>query len=133
MNIPLIGLMFFFGAFIVNRFIMTNATKKLDDETKLKFFDVFPKRNNYSTIILFAIILLYFGAIQFLPQQITAVTGIYLAVFIVYLVASFILSYRKLKQIGTPTAYIKSFIIGYSIFLLGFLGLAISVMWSWLR
>lgn len=98
---------------------MTNALKKLDDRTKLKFLDVFPRRNNYSTIILVAVILLYFGVLQSYPQYNFAVTVTYLGVYIAYSVIKSILDYSKLKQIGTPAEYIKSYILACIILIVG--------------
>lgn len=121
MNIPLIGFAVFFAAFMGNRFIMTNAMKKLDDKTKLKFLDVFPRRNNYFTIILVAVILLYFGAIQFYPQHNIAITTSYLGIYIVYSIIKSILDYNRLKQIGTSVDYIKSYIFACFIFIVGIL------------
>ena len=38
MNLEFIGLIVVFAAYAVNRFIMTEATKKLEDSMKLKNF-----------------------------------------------------------------------------------------------
>lgn len=130
MNTSLVGLIILFTAYAINRFVMTEATKKLDDSDKLKIFDVFSKRNNYSTIFLLAIILLYFGALQYLPHLLNQITAIYLIIFVVYLIFRFASTYKKLKQIEMPAAYIKSFVISYSIFATGFLGMALCVLWK---
>lgn len=119
MNLSFIGFAIFFAAFISNRFIMTNAMKKLDDATKLKFIDVFPRRNNYSTIVLVTVVLLYFGAIQSYPQYNLAISLCYIGVYLTYSVIKSILDYVKLKQIGAPADYIKSFILACVIFVLG--------------
>ncbi len=75
MNITLVTAAVFFAAFLSNRFIMTNAMNKLDDATKLKFIEVFSRRNNYATIILVAVIFIYFWAVQSFPQQNLAISG----------------------------------------------------------
>lgn len=124
MNIPLIVYTVFFAAFLGNRFIMTNAMKKLDDKTKLKFIDVFPRRNNYFTIILVAVILLYFWAIQLYPQKNTVITIVYLSIYIIYSITKSILDYLRLKQIETPADYIKSYIFACSVFIFGILVVA---------
>ena len=132
MNTSLIGLIILFTAYAINRFVMTEATRKLDDSDKLKIFEVFSKRNNYSTIFSLAIVLLYFGAMQYLPHLIIQVTIIYLIIFVVYLIFRFASNYKKLKQIDMPETYIKSFITSYSIFASGFLRMALCVLWSWI-
>jgi flagellar biogenesis protein FliO len=127
----LIGLVILFSAYAVNRFIMTNATKNLTDSDKLKIFEVFSKRNNYSTVLVLAIVLLYFGALQYLPHFIIQITAIYLTIFAAYLIFRFISNYKKLKQLEMPANYIKSFIASYGIFTFGFLTMAFCVMWDW--
>lgn len=127
----LIGLVILFAAYAINRFVMTEATKKLADSDKLKVFEVFSKRNNLTTVLVLTIVIIYFGAIQYLPQFITQITIVYLTLFITYLIFRFVSNYKKLKQIKMPETYIKSFITSYSIFILGFLGMAFCVFWNW--
>lgn len=131
MNINLIGMFAFFAAYAINRFVMTEAIKKLDDSDRLKIFEVFSKRNNYSTILVLAFVFLYFGALQYLPHFIVQLTITYLTLFCAYLIFRFVSNYKKLKQIIMPATYIRSFTISYSIFLLGFLILVICVLWDW--
>ncbi len=134
MNIEImIGMAVFFVAIVVNRTIMTNALKKLDNETKLKFFDIFPKRNNFSLIISLLLVFVYFVVTQAMPQYMFSLTTAYFAIFIIYLIVRFVSNFRKLKEINTPAAYIKSFAIGNGIFVFGFLVLAVSVLYFWLQ
>ena len=131
MNWNLVGLTLIFVAYAVNRFVMTEATKKLDDSMKLKIFDAFSKRNNYSTVFLLAIVLLYFGALQYFQHFIIQITTIYLIVYVAYLFFRFASNYKKLQQMEMPPAYIKSFVTSYSIFILGVLGIAFCILWNW--
>lgn len=131
MNTTLIGLAILFIAYAINRFVMTGATKKLTDADKLKIFDVFSKRNNFSTVLVLILVFLYFGAVQYLPHFIIQITAVYLTVFGVYLIVRFASNYRKLKRMQMPANYIKSFTTSYSIFILGFLGMAFCVFWNW--
>ena len=130
MNSVYIGIIIFFVAYAINRFVMTEATKKLDDSMKLKIFEVFPRRNNYATIFLLAVILLFFGALQWLPLQIFLISIIYLIVFVSYLLFRFVSNYQKLKQLKMPSEYIKSFMISHGVFTLGLLGMAVCMFWS---
>ena len=127
----LIGLVILFAAYAINRFVMTEATKKLADSDKLKIFEVFSKRNNFSTILVLTLVLLYFGALQYLPHFIIPITAVYLTLYVVYLIFRFATNYRKLRQMEMPANYIKSFITSYSIFILGFFGMAFCVFWNW--
>lgn len=131
MNLTLIGIAILFSAYVVNRFIMTEATKKLSDSDKLKLFEVFSKRNKYTTIFLLLLILIFFGAIEYLPHFTFQIAIVYFIIFILYLTFRFASNYKKLKQIEMPDAYIKRFIISFSIFTTGFLGLAFCSLLSW--
>ncbi len=130
MNLSLIGLTILFAAYAVNRLVMTGATKKLSDADKLKIFDSFSRRNNFSTILVLILVLLYFGAIQNLPQFMMPITAIYLTIFVIYLLCRFTANYKKLKQMEMPATYIKSFITSYSVFILGFSGMTFCVFWN---
>lgn len=131
MNPVFIGVVIFLAAYAANRFIMTNATNKLDDSLKLKFFEVFSKRNNYSTLFLLIVVIIYWGAIQIYPQHNFAITAAYLIVFIFYQFFKFTSNYQKLKQMDAPPQYINSFIISYGVFILGFLGFALCMIYGW--
>ena len=124
MNITLVAAAVLFAAFLLNRFIMTNAMKQLDDATKLKFIKVFSRRNNYSTIILVAVIFLYFWAIQSYPQHNLVISGVYIGLYLAYATIKSFLDYGKLKQIETPADYIKSYILASLIFIAGVLFMA---------
>ena len=128
----LIGLVFVFAAYAINRWIMTEATKKLSDADKLRIFEAFSTKNNYATVLVLILVILYVAALQYFPNFIVPVSIIYLSVFFVYLVLRFVANYRKLKQLEMPVGYIKSFIASYSIFILGFVGMTICLVWSWI-
>lgn len=131
MNLNLIGLIVLFSAYAVNRFAMTDATKKLVDSDKLKVFEVFSKRNNLSTVLVLTIVIIYFGAIQYFPHFIKQITVGYLIIFSVYLIFRFASNYKKLKQIEMPAAYVKSFITSYCIFISGFLIFTFCILQTW--
>lgn len=133
MNLTLIGLIILFTAYAANRFIMTKATEKLADEEKLKIFDAFSKRNNITTVLILILIVIYFGAIMNLPHFIVQITAVYLFVYGTYLIFRFISNYKKLKQLQISSAYIKSFITSYSLFILGCVGMSFCVFWNWLN
>jgi len=125
----LIGLVFLFAAYAINRFIMTEATKKLSDSDKLRIFEVFSRKNNYATISVLILIVIYFASLQYFPHFVEHITVVYVSVFLAYLLFRFVTNYKKLKQMEMPSAYIKSFISSYSIFILGFIGMIFCLFW----
>ncbi len=117
----LVGLAAFFTGYVITRFIMTEAAKKLDDVVKLKLFDAFSNKNNYATILLIVLILLYFGAVELLPNFVFYITAIYLSIFALYLIFRFITTYQKFKAIKMPLEYIRSYKLSQLIFAIGFI------------
>jgi hypothetical protein len=68
-NIWPIGIVAFFAGILINRSIMTKALRKLDDETKLRFIDVFTRRGNLVGIITIALVIVYLVGVQMFPWQ----------------------------------------------------------------
>lgn len=128
----LIGLVFVFAAYVINRWLMTEAAKNLSDADKLRIFDAFSRKSNYATVLVLSSVILYVAALQYVPNLIVPVSIIYLSVFFLYLMLRFVMSYKKLKQLEMPVGYIKSFVASHSIFILGFVGMTLSLLWNWI-
>lgn len=127
----LVGLAAFFTGYVITRFIMTAATKKLDDVVKLKLFDAFSNKNNYATILLFVLILLYFGAVELLPNFAFYITAFYLSIFALYLIFRFITNYQRFKTIEMPLEYLRSYQLSQVIFAIGFLIFVVCIIKTW--
>ena len=95
----LIGLVFVFAAYAINRWIMTEATKKLSDADKLRIFEAFSTKSNYATVLVLSLVILYVAALQYFPNFIVPVSIIYLSVFLACLMLRFVINYKKLKQL----------------------------------
>jgi uncharacterized membrane protein len=65
----LIGIIVFFAAMMINRSIAASALRKLDDETKLKFIEVFTKRNNFLSLGALVLIPLFMLGSSFSPSR----------------------------------------------------------------
>lgn len=100
---------------------MTNALKKLDDKTKLKFIEAFSNRNTYSTIIILIIATAYYFLVYNFPQMYSTISGLFLIIAIFYFSLNFTFSYRKLMEVGAPKEYMNKFILCSVIFAFGFL------------
>lgn len=131
MSWALIGLAVFFAAYIANRFLITAAAKNLSDEHKLKLFNNFAKKNNYATIFILALVLVYFAALQFYVQWIFELTALYLAIYFFYIIFRFFSSYKKLKQLEMPADYMKNFVSGYAVFVVGVACFAFCILREW--
>ena len=128
MDSYIIGFALFIICYVAARFIMSNAVKKLDDQTKLALINIFSGRSNIRLIILLITVLAFLGALRFLPEFIFNLTIIYFVTFILYQVISSFLNYKKLKEISVPANYIKSFFIATAIILFGVIALFLSVI-----
>lgn len=127
MSFIYIGIIILLVGYTANRFIMTEASKKLDAESKVKIFDEFSKRNNYASVFILILILFFFGGYYFFPQQAILINIIYLFVFGIYQIYRFVSNHKKLKELQMPPAYINSFKISYGVFALGVLGFVVSI------
>lgn len=108
-----------------SRMISSNATQKLDDEMKLKIFNGFSKRNNYFMIVIILVAFVFFVSSQYLPQYTSYLTVGYAGVLAVYFIVKLIFNFRKLKEIGAPSDYVRNIAISWAVFIIGFAVIAI--------
>jgi hypothetical protein len=109
----------FLGSVILSQKLAVNAASRLDDNTKLRIAEVFPKRNVNYTMIVFGLMIAFFIALYVWPQYSLAISLLYAAALVVYLIVKFILNIRKLNEIGAPTGYIRIIKVCFGIFILG--------------
>lgn len=120
MSIPMIvGIMVFLASVVLSQKVAVNAASRLDDATKLKLLEHFPKRNVNFTIVIFALIIVFLLAIYFLPQFSPSITLIYAVLFLIYIFAKLFLNVRKLNEIGAPAFYIRSVVTSFGLFIGG--------------
>ncbi|HQZ97920.1 MAG TPA: hypothetical protein PLP21_16490 [Pyrinomonadaceae bacterium] len=120
MNLSIIvGAVVFLGSIILSQKLAVNASAKLDDQTKLKIAEVFPKRNvNYSMIV-FGVVIIFLVALYLWPKYNFQISVIYAIAFCLYLIAKLILNVRKLAEIGAPDTYIHSIKTSFWVFIVG--------------
>jgi len=120
MNIlTIIAVAVFLGSAVLSQKLAVNAGARLDDATKLKIVEVFPKRNINYTIIVFLIVIAFLVAIYLFPQHFAAITIGYAGVFAVYIFTKLVLNVRKLKEIEAPADYVRTVIISFGVFIGG--------------
>jgi hypothetical protein len=109
--------------------MMSSALRKLDDETKLKFIDVFTKRNHFLSLGSVVLIILFLLGMQFFPQhRRTLIVGYSVALFS-FMCVKFFINYKKLKEINVPPEYFRSFFASYGTFLLAIIAAVICGAW----
>jgi hypothetical protein len=129
-GIWLIGIIVFFAAMMINRSIAASALRKLDDETKLKFIEVFTKRNNFLSLGALVLIPLFMLGMQFFPEQRGILIVGYGVALFSFMCVKFFINYKKLKEINVPPEYFRSFFTGYGIFLLGIVAVVVCGAWG---
>lgn len=115
----LVAIVVFLASVVLSQKIAVNAGSRLDDATKLKLVEIFPKRNSNYTMIVFGIVIIFLVAIYALPQYLSIITIAYGIVFLIYLFTKLFLNVKKLKEIGAPDDYIRSVIISFAVFIGG--------------
>ena len=113
----LIAIAVFLASVVLSQKIAVNAGLRLDDATKLKLVEIFPKRNANYTMIVFGIVIVFLVALYALPQYFFIITIAYGIVFTIYLFTKLFLNVKKLKEISAPEDYIRSVVISFGIFI----------------
>ena len=111
--------MVFLASVVLSKKIAVDAGLRLDDVTKLKIAEVFPKRNMNYTMVVFGIVIVFLVAIYARPQYFFIIAVAYIAVFAVYIFTKLFLNVKKLKEIAAPEDYIRSVIISFAVFIGG--------------
>ena len=87
----------FLASVVLSQKIAVNAAARLDDATKLKIAEIFPKRNVNYTIVIFTIVIVFLVATYMFPDRYISITIGYAVAFLIYIFTKLILNVRKLK------------------------------------
>ena len=109
----------FFAAVILSQRIAVQAGARLDDATKLKIVEIFPKRNANFTIVVLAIVVLYLIGAYAFPQYLLVIGMGYAVAFLAYLFTKLYLNVKKLREIEAPEDYIRRIILSFAVFIGG--------------
>jgi uncharacterized membrane protein YhaH (DUF805 family) len=123
----IVGIAFFLASVVLSQRIAVDAGSKLDDSTKLKLAEVFPRRNVNYTIIVFSIVIVFLLALYLVPEYFRVITFCYGIVFLIYILLKLYLNVRKLKEIGAPASYVRSIVISFAVFIGGAIAAAIVI------
>lgn len=128
MNLWIIaGIIIFLSSVILSQKISVAAASKLDDATKLKLVEIFPKRNINYTIVVFTIVIVFLVALYLLPQYFRIIAVAYAVTFALYIFMKLFLNARRLKEIGAPPEYIRSIVTSFGVFIGGALAAGIVI------
>lgn len=111
MTDPLFGVFAFIVTYIISRVINERALKRLTTEEKAKLLDAFSGYRTYNMVIVLSLFFLVLAGDRFLPQLRSKLWPSFMGLLAALLITISSLSYRKLKNLDMPAAYIKSFLL----------------------
>src|SRR5437870_5662358 len=112
---PFFGFIALVVAVIISRVIMEKALKNLTPEEKSKLLDAFSGYRIYNYAAIMILMVLYFGALRYFPELISTVMPVFLISFLLVTGTVSILTYRKLRGLGLPAAYIKHYLMSLGV------------------
>ena len=121
MTDPLFGAFAFIVAYFISRVISERALKRLTTEEKAKLLDAFSGYRIFNMVIVLSLFFLVLAGDRFLPQLRTKLWPAFMVLLALVLVTMSSLSYRKLKNLNMPAAYIKSFLLSTGVQYIGLL------------
>ena len=114
MNLYLIlGFGLFLASLIISRIFSEKGLKVLSNEEKGMLISSFSKMRVTSIILLASIVfaylvVMYSGAGDWLTQRNVPPTTVYFILLFIYMVLSFVYTFKKQKDLGLPEAYLKA-------------------------
>ncbi|MCW3072701.1 MAG: hypothetical protein JWO44_2591 [Bacteroidetes bacterium] len=112
---------------LISRFMLEKALGKLDGEMKLKLLDGFSKQRKYRLFIVIPCMFIYLLSLRFFEEQtvkIVVFAGILLSV---YFVIGSVVNYRKIRALGVPESYSKTYKWASMIVAAGFIAFAVQL------
>lgn len=111
MDKSIFGLLIFIAAYIAGRFISERALKLLSEKEKGRLLQGFAKYRVYSLVGIVLIVFVYFGISSALPNSFYSSMQFFIGALVLYLLVGTIYSYKKLKDLKLPDAYINQYLI----------------------
>lgn len=105
------GLVVFVSAYIIGRIISEGALRKLTIEQKAALLDGFSQYRIYSLVAVFLIVVTYLLTTYFFFQYDYYLTPVFFGLILLVLAFSSLYAHSKLKALGMPADYIRSFLL----------------------
>ncbi len=115
----IISMLILLACVLISRMISDKAIKNLDADKKAELVDFFTGSRKKYMILVFAMVVIFFGILKFNLLEINLLTFVYALIFLIILFIRLFNSYKKLIQSNFPTEFIKNFLIANSINVLG--------------
>ncbi len=106
-----IGLIVFVVAYILGRIISERALNTLSESDKVKLLDGFSRYRIFSLIGVVALVVLHYILRDSMPNNYFASLPAFVGFLVLYLLASSVYAFRKLRSIEMPDVYINRFLL----------------------
>jgi hypothetical protein len=118
-NSYIISMLILLACVLISRMISDKAIKNLDADRKAELVDFFTGNRKKYMILVFAMVVIFFGILKFNLLEINVLTFVYALIFLIILFFRLFNTYKKLNQSNFPKDFIKNFLIANSISVLG--------------
>lgn len=108
-NDPLIGFFGFIVTYFVGRVVSERALKRLSVEEKARLLDAFAGQRTYTIVVILGLFALFMLSDRLVTHPNLILAPAFVLLLIATMITLSVLSYRKLKSLGMPQDYIKSF------------------------
>jgi hypothetical protein len=119
LNNDIISMLILLVCVLISRMISDKAIKNLDADKKAELVDFFTGNRKKYMILVFAMVVIFFGILKFNLLEINVLTFVYALIFLIILFSRLFSTYKKLNQSNFPKDFIKNFLIANSISVLG--------------
>jgi len=115
----IISMLILLACVLISRMISDKAIKNLDADKKAELVDSFTGNRKKYMILVFAMVVIFFGILKFNLLEINVLTFVCALIFLMILFVRLFSIYKKLNQSNFPKDFIKNFLIANSISVLG--------------
>jgi hypothetical protein len=116
-----IGMIGFLLFFLLSRVVSTDASKKLDAETRHRIYDGFIPKNNIKAFVFVIVCISFLIAVSYLPTLVQPLSVVFVILSLFYFSIRLFTIYKKLTAIDAPAGYINSILFSWVLFIGGFL------------
>jgi hypothetical protein len=130
MNNTTIYFLILIVSIVASRIVSERALRQLSTDEKGTLLDSFSSYRLYNTVVILGLVVAYLVAMNYYPQSYSMLTLIFIILFFTISGTITALSYQKLKSIGMPDSYIKSFLISLGIQYVGVAAVFLPIIWQ---
>lgn len=111
MDNSIIGFIVFIAAYVIGRLVGERGLKKLTEEERGRLLGGFSKYRVFSLLGVIVLVVIHYSFRALAPDSRAAGLPFFVVALVFYLLLSSLYSYRKLKSLGMPDAYINNFLL----------------------